>query len=278
MDPKERLDEIEAYLQRQMTAEAEKVFEQKMADDPVLKKEVKLHALTDKAIDLAMEDEIRQMVEEIRQEEPVLQAETGHQPSEPIIVPLWKQRWFQCAVAALVIGIILITGIPYIEGLITPQTIPPPSRPQAINLIDLPAKNAVLGDVPTEDAMEKAKEAFFDHKDYKEAERLFKLAQNDPVTNQTEVTYLLAYTYFMQERFLEAKAIFDRFINEPDKISQLPLIYQSLDKIKWDSMLALLGTNEQEQLRPALEAFIKSDPDPHYGKKAAKLLEELSSE
>ncbi len=273
MDLKERHDEIDAYLQRQMTPETEAAFEQEMAGNPDLEKEVRLMAWTNMTVDLAMEDDIRQTIEEVRNEETVVSP-------EPIL--FWQQSWFRWAAAAVLIGIVIIVALPYLRQPTPPPDEPTITRPQALNLIDLPSREGTLNDVAPEDVMKQAKDAFFEDEDYAKAEAGFKtvIAEGADAV-KLEAKYLLGYAYFMQKKFQPAMEIFDSFIDDPEARAGLPERYgQNLEKLHWDGILAFYGAHEDDpkKVRTLVEEFIQTTSENYYRNKANQLLEKLAKD
>ncbi len=280
MDPKERHDDIEAYLQRKMTPEVEAAFEQEMAQNSDLEKEVRLMAWTNMAVDLAIEDDIQKMVEEIREEQSLVTDKAEPEIHEPVIIPFWQQAWFRWAAAAMLIGVIIIGALPYINPTGPPPDEPDITQPAAFNLIDLPTRSGVLGGENSEDALEKGRIAFFDDEDYAAAEAQLETIPEDDTLYAAEARYLLGYTYFMQEKFQDAIDVFDSFITQPESLLALPDKYQNLEKLRWDRILALYGMNEDQpgKVRPTVEEFIQTAQDRYYRNKATQLLEKLTTE
>ncbi len=281
MDANELEQRIEAYLRGELPPTERQSFEAEMAADPDLRRETLVHYLAEQAVERAVEADIRSAVEAVRENQrsfappsPTTAEKTNtvYPGAEAPVIPLWRRPWFQVAVAVSAAALLLFLFFPAGQETPLPKT---SSKVQALELLELPENNLTLGDSETEQQFARARNLFFVKEDYAAAaEQLRPIAGGDS-DRRYVAELLLAYSLLMQEDYAAAIPIFESFLAQPAKRDNLPVLYQSVDKLRWDLILANLGQGNDQAVQSMLDSFPPT-ADPYYLEKVNKLRSNLS--
>ncbi len=305
MNPKSFQRQIKAYRTRKLSAEAHARFERTLQADSDLRMEYQLQLISDKAVEIALEDDLRMEMDKVVQHSgPVSFSEVDDDPTLPLpeLVPEAKParpdlllRWLLLTAAAILV-LLAVWWLYQMQG-DAAESAPTTSSPVAHNDIERPGSDLYLGaEDPDADLVAiELPEANFNlgaedrDADFKKAANTFNVKQDyaaaaDQLTaivrtddpRRFEAEYLLGYARYMIGEYDAAAAIFRSFLEDEIKRGKLPLIYRNPAKLRWDLVLTFHRKGDIATARTILAQF-PADTEPYYLEKVEALKSSLES-
>lgn len=244
---------IERYLAKEMSRSEEDAFEQEVNEDADLRKDVLAHQLTQEAINLLVEDDVREKMKAIKKSK-----------LTPPVIPIWEMRSFQVLTAACIVGLVIISYL----------LIPTPFNDQKIDQlawekklseelpIIMPARSLNRGS--DTDILWQGCTEYFAREKYAKALACFQSKDSSTF----DLQWYIAHSHLGLKQMKEANLLFEQLL----KLTDLPpgSDHHTLLEYNWMLTLAWL---EDERLSPKLDSVLSIPTYKYYNK--AQILKDL---
>lgn len=240
---------IETYLSGEMPSAERQAFEAELADDAELRRELRLHQLADKAIELKGQARLREMMQETR-------AKLGPLP-EPKLT-LWDRvRFFfysrvNLVATAVLLILLLLSGVWFVA---TPQLCP-----AAKITSDYFIEASLFAQAGQEEAIARATilaqcRKYYENEQPEELEQMARQEESRGVAS-----YYLAHWNLKREHFEKAEEAFLAALTNREQLKRHSDL-QDLGKLKFNLLLSEMGKNRDWQATLDGLAVLRDDPD-----------------
>ncbi|MEO1448129.1 MAG: tetratricopeptide repeat protein [Bacteroidota bacterium] len=241
-------DQVEAYLDGELDAEARTRFEAALQQDSELAAEVALAEDTRRLLVFATQQEYK---EKLRAIDADMEAKTT-----PVVRPLWQRSWAQAAAAAVLL--LIISSVLLFRGGPSSQALAQDSFTPYMDMISYKGSPAIDEDSLLLQAM-----YAYNTQDYKTALQGFEqILQTNPT--QVSARFYQAQSYLALNQPLPALAV----------LQKLPQDGPLAEATQWYMALAYLMQDDQANAKQ-LFAEMAQDPNHGFQLKAEALLEKM---